>query len=44
MKKYDDKAPMQILKEFWRLNMMTVKECSETMFFREWSKYVFHSL
>ena len=25
-------------------NMLAVKECSEMVFFREWSKQVFHSL
>ena len=25
-------------------NMLTVKECSEMVFFREWSNQVFHSL
>ena len=45
MKKYDESALMQIFQEYATPSkMLTVKVCSEMVFFREWSLQVFHSL
>ena len=44
MKKNDENDLMVILQEFGPFKMMTVKGCSETALFREWSKQVLHSL
>ena len=44
MKKNKKSALMKILQEFGNFNMFTVKECSETVFFRGCSNQVFDSL
>ena len=44
MKKYDENALIFILQQFGPFKMLTVKRCSETGFFREWSNQVFDSL
>ena len=35
---------MHVLQEFGPFDMLTVKGCSETVFFREWSNQVVDSL
>ena len=44
MKKYDESALMQISQDFGLFNILIVKGVSETVFFKEWSNQVFHSL
>ena len=44
MKKNNKSALMKVLQEFGNFNMFTIKECSETVFFRGWSNQVFDSL
>ena len=41
---YNESALIKILKSLRPFNMLTVKMCSETEFFREWSKQVLDSL
>ena len=44
MKIREESALMHILQGFWTLYMLTVKGCSEVLFFREWSNLDFDSL
>ena len=44
MKKMMKVLSCTFYKSLGHFNMLTVKECSETVFFREWSKQVFDSL
>ena len=44
MKHYDKSALMKISQVFRTFNMLTLKGCSETALFREWSNQVFDIL